>query len=48
MEPMIDTGAEREKFSEIVQQVGDTLSYMDKHQIYKDEANANDVSYFLT
>ena len=44
---MINTGAEREKFSEIVQQVGDTLSYMDKHSIYKDEANANDVSNFI-
>ena len=44
MEPMINTGAEREKFSEIVQQVGDTLAYMDKNQIYKDEANINDVS----
>ena len=47
MDPMINTGAEREKFSEIVQQVGDTLAYMDKYQIYKDEANINDVSNLL-
>jgi hypothetical protein len=39
MEPMINSGAEREKFSEIVQQVGDTLTYIN---------NINDVSYQLT
>lgn len=47
MEPMINSGAERERFSEIVQQVGDTLTYIDKNQVYKDEANINDVSNLL-
>jgi hypothetical protein len=47
MEPMIDSGAERERFSEIVQQVGDTLTYINKNQIFKDEANINDVSILL-
>lgn len=47
MEPMINSGAERERFSEIVQQVGDTLTYINKNQVYKDEANVNDVSYLL-
>lgn len=47
MEPMINSGAERERFDEIVQQVGDTLTYIDKNQVYKDQANINDVSNLL-
>ena len=45
VQPMINTGAERERFKEIVQQVGDSLQYMDKVQIVDKEGNLEDVSY---
>ena len=46
VQPMINTGAERERFQEIVQQVGDSLQYMDKVQVIDKEGNFEDVSHF--
>lgn len=47
VQPMINTGAERERFKEIVQQVGDSLQYMDKVQISSKEGNYEDVSHLI-
>lgn len=41
---MINSGEERERFREIVQNVGDTLQYMDKVQYDSKEGNFEDVS----
>ena len=44
VEPMINSGEERERFKEIVQNVGDTLNYMDKVELKRSTGNYIDVS----
>jgi hypothetical protein len=44
VDPMINSGEERERFKEIVQNMGDTLDYMDKVQITEAPGNYEDVS----
>jgi hypothetical protein len=44
VDPMINSGEERERFKEIVQNMGDTLDYMDKVQHVDEPGNYEDVS----
>lgn len=44
VDPMINTGEERERFKELVQNVGDTLTYMEKVQHIDGPGNYEDVS----